>query len=142
MTQLQERLHKIADCYRLDLVYSFGSRTRQVKDFLGGLGELDKSLSSDVDIAVKLTPDQAAMSVREKVKLAIDLEDLFGLGPVDLVILSEADPFLAASIVRGERIFCRDPYLADEHELYVLRRAGDLAPFELERLSMIFTKAS
>jgi hypothetical protein len=45
---------------------------------------------------------------------------------------------LSTNIVRGERIFCRDPYAADEYELYILRRAGDLAPFEKDRLSLIF----
>jgi hypothetical protein len=76
------------------------------------------------------------------VQLAADLENLLEVQRVDLVILSEADPFLCANVVRGERIFCRDPHSADEYELYVLRRAGDLAPLEHERLSMIFTKVS
>jgi uncharacterized protein len=52
----------------------------------------------------------------------------------NLVLLSEADPFLAANIIRGERLFSRDERSADEYELYVLRRAGDLAPFERERI--------
>jgi len=141
MTPLQEKLREIADRYRIDLVYSFGSRTNEVRDFLSGLGELDERSTSDGDIGVKLSPRPAAMSVREKVKLTTDLEALLGVSRVDLVILSEADPFLAANVVRGERIFCRDPHLADEYELYILRRAGDLAPLELERLSMILTRA-
>ena len=56
---------------------------------------------------------------------------------MDLVVLSEADPFLAAEIIRGERIFDRDSLEADEYELYVLRRAGDLAPLERERMALI-----
>ena len=142
MNPRHEKLCEIADRYHIDLAYSFGSRAHEVKDFLRGLGELDKSSPSDVDIGVKLSPRPAVMLVKDKVKLAIDLEEVLGVGQVDLVILSEADPFLSANIVRGERIFCRDPYLADEYELYMLRRAGDLAPLELERLNMIFTKAS
>ena len=43
-----------------------------------------------------------------------DLEDLFGCGRVDLVVLPEADPFVAAEIIRGERLFSRDEYEADE----------------------------
>jgi hypothetical protein len=65
------------------------------------------------------------------------LEDLFGVARVDLVILREADPFLAANIVRGERLYALDPYAADEYDLYVLRRAGDLAPLERERMALI-----
>ena len=43
-----------------------------------------------------------------------------------------AYPFLAVNVIRGERLFCSDRYAADEYELYILRRAGDLA--ELERI--------
>ena len=56
---------------------------------------------------------------------------------VDLVILSEADPFLAAEIIRGERLFALDEYEADEFDLYILRRAGALAPLERERMGLI-----
>ena len=141
MSAVQNRLREISDRYRVDIIYSFGSRAHEVRDFLSGQGEWDKSITSDVDPAVKVAPDMASMSVREKVGLTAELEDLLGAQRVDLVILSESDPFLSANIVRGERIFCRDPYLADEYELYILRRAGDLAPLELERLSIVFTNA-
>ncbi len=65
------------------------------------------------------------------------LEDAFEVPRVDLVMLAEADPFLAANVVRGERLYARDTYLADEYDLYVLRRAGDLAPLERERIALI-----
>jgi hypothetical protein len=53
------------------------------------------------------------------------------------VILPEADPFLAANVVRGERLYAENEYRADEYDLYVLRRAGDLAPLERERMALI-----
>jgi len=59
------------------------------------------------------------------------------IGRIDLVVLPEADPFLAANIIRGERLFPHDANAADEYELYILRRAGDLAPLERERQSLI-----
>ena len=65
------------------------------------------------------------------------LEDLFLVSRVDLVIITETDPFLAANIIRGERLFSRNAYLADEYDLYVLRRAGDLVPLERERIALI-----
>lgn len=49
---------------------------------------------------------------------------------VDLVDAARAGAFLALDIVRGERVFCREPNEADRFELSVLRRAGDLLPFE------------
>jgi predicted nucleotidyltransferase len=138
MDLLKQQLHKTCDHHRIDLVYAFGSRACEIREFICGRGEIDNENSSDVDMGVKSSPKRKAMSVREKVEMAAEIEDLLGVGRVDLVILSEADPFLSANIVRGERIFCRDPYAADEYELYILRRAGDLAPLEKERLSLIF----
>ena len=141
MTASSEQLLEICDRHGLDLVYSFGSRGSEVRDYLKGFVALDKNNLSDVDIGVRLSTTKATMSAREKVQVAAEMEELLGVGRVDLVLLQEADPFLSANIVRGERIFSRDPYMADEYELYILRRAGDLAPLEHERLSMVFTKA-
>ena len=68
------------------------------------------------------------------------LEDLLGVTRVDLVVLAEAGAFLAANAIRGERLYARDTYQADEYDLYVLRRAGDLAPLERERQALILGK--
>ncbi len=62
------------------------------------------------------------------------LEDLLECPRVDLVVLDEADPFVAAEVIRGERLFARDEDVADEYDLFVLRRAGDLAPSERDRI--------
>jgi hypothetical protein len=47
------------------------------------------------------------------------------------------NPFLAANIIRGERLFADDSYHADKYDLYILRRAGDLSPLERERMALI-----
>ena len=75
-------------------------------------------------------------SVQDRVRLSIELEDLLGVNRVDLVVLPEADPFLALDIIRGELLYCEDEDAQAEDELYVLRRAGDLAPLERERLAL------
>ena len=89
-----------------------------------------------LDIAV-LPARGCALSAHDKVCLALALEDMLDVPRVDLVVLPEADPFLAANIVRGERLYAQDAYKADEYDLYVLRRAGDLAPLERERMALI-----
>lgn len=91
---------------------------------------------SDVDIAVKLSAGET-LSARAKEELALDLEHILGGGRVDLLALEQADPFLAVNIIRGERLFCTDPFEADQYELYILRRAGDLAPFERMRIDSV-----
>lgn len=75
-----------------------------------------------------------------KVGLAVALEDLFNCARVDLVVLPEVDPFVAADVICGELLVTRDQYEADEYELYVLRRAGDLIPLERERQELILGK--
>ncbi len=77
------------------------------------------------------------LTAKQKVELTLELEDLFQISRVDLVILPEAPPYLASNIVQGERLYARDEDLADEYDLYVLRRAGDLMPFHRQRLDLI-----
>lgn len=57
--------------------------------------------------------------------------------PVDVVDAARAGAFLALEIIRGDRVFTRDHSRADEFELYVLRRAGDLEHFERERRRLL-----
>jgi hypothetical protein len=95
-------------------------------------------VNSSADIDIGALPEQGKrLSIREKSLIAIELEEIFQADRVDLVVLPEADAFLAANIIRGERLYCRDTYAADEYELYALRRAADLAPLEGERLALI-----
>jgi predicted nucleotidyltransferase len=129
-------LARLSERYRLSAIYAFGSRAKEVAVLAGQkYGRLVKS-TRDVDIAV-LPHAQVSLSVKEKVEIALELEELFGASRIDLVSLPEADPFLAANAIRGERIYCRDDHEADEYELFILRRAGDLIPLERERIRLI-----
>ena len=137
--KLEQSLREIATQYDLVAIYAFGSRAREIASRMPR-SRADKSVAehpdADVDIGVLCTPGHD-LSARDRVKLMLALEDLFQAPRVDLVILREADPFLAANIVRGERLYAQDSYLADEYDLYVLRRAGDLAPLARERMALI-----
>ena len=118
------------------IVYAFGSRSRQVLAWTRGELVTLPDSSSDVDIGVKALPG-VAWSLDDKVEITYAFCDWLGVPWVDLVVLEEADPFLAANVIRGERLYADDEYLADEYDLYVLRRAGDLIPLERERLDLI-----
>jgi len=140
MNNRTKALKGICEQYAIDILYVFGSRSKEAKAWLdNNLTELRQGLT-DLDIGMKPAV-KAVFSVREKVSLALALEDLFGVTRVDLVVLSEADSFLAANIIRGERLYANDNYLADEFDLYILRRAGDLAPLERERMALIMGKS-
>jgi len=136
---MEERLGWIsAFCERhgIESLHAFGSRGREIADWVEGKRPTLARSSADVDIGV-LPRGGRKLSIREKSTIATELEEILQAGRVDLIVLPEADPFLAANVIRGERLYCRDTYGADEYELYVLRRAGDLAPLERERLSLI-----
>ena len=136
MKSRRQGLKQICQQYGVHTLYVFGSQAKEIKNLLEGHRNISLLMSSDVDIGVKLKSGEK-FSVSEKVNLALALEDLLGCKRVDLVSLSEADPFLAAEVIRGERLFAHDEHEADEYELYVLRRAGDLAPLERERMALI-----
>ena len=129
-----ESLARLCRQFEIEFVYAFGGRAREVEEWLEGRRASLASGAADADVGVKAA---RALSAEDKVRLSLALEDLLGVTRVDLVSLSEADPFLAANIVRGERLYARDAHQADEYDLYVLRRAGDLAPLERERMALI-----
>ena len=60
---------------------------------------------SDIDIGVLFshTPD-----LTEMLLVVGLLEDSFGVGQVDLVVLNDAAPVLRFEAISGRRIFCRD----------------------------------
>ena len=136
MIDRRAAVEKICQEFHVAILYVFGSRADEVYDWLEGkVSELAPG-PSDVDVGIKAVPG-IRWSVHDKVQLAIALEDLFGCNRVDVVVLDTANPFLADEIIRGNRLFARDEYEADEYDLYVLRRTGDLAPLERERMALI-----
>jgi len=134
MNAHKEQIEALCRENRLRLMYVFGSRAGEVWALFNGDGKSLPKSASDVDIAVL---PAAALTVDQKVTLALALEKLFDVERVDLVSLAEADPFLAANVIRGERLYAFDAYEADEYDLYVLRRAGDLAEIERERMALV-----
>lgn len=129
-----EALARLCRQFDIETLYVFGSRAREVQEWVSGQRPSLSSKSTDVDVGVKAS---RVLTANDKVRLSLALEDLLGVIRVDLLSLSEVDPFLAANIVRGARLYARDAYQADEYDLYVLRRAGDLAPLERERMALI-----
>jgi predicted nucleotidyltransferase len=133
-------LTALAERFGLDAIYLFGSRASEVAAFARGQADLNTDAASDVDVAV-LPRRNRQLSARDKVRLAAALEDLWDVGRVDLVVLPEANPFLTVDAVAGECMYARDPDALAEYELYVLRRAGDLAPFERARRRQLLEQA-
>lgn len=133
-TRRAEALAASCGRFRIAVLYAFGSRALEARAWLEG--ENLFAGASDLDVGV-LPVAGGRLSARDRVELTIALEDLFQVPRVDLVVLPEARPFLASAVIQGERLFARNQDEADEYDLYVLRRAGDLLPFHRERVRMV-----
>ena len=137
----EKRLSELARAYRLADIYVFGSRAAEIAAMIRNGRAMKRASSSDVDIGIR--PKQGPrLSTRDLVNLAVELEDLLGVNRVDLVLLPDAEPFLALDIIRGELLYADDPLDQAHYELFVLRRAGDLLPFKRERIDLILQGAA
>ena len=93
---------------------------------------------SDLDIGVLLRWD-AYPSARERFEMRLRLTGELGVQrmPMDVIILNDAPPILAARIVtEGQRLFCTDAAADHAFRRDAQLRAADLVPF-LRRLSRV-----
>lgn len=127
-----DALRAVAERFGVDALYGFGSRAIEALSFVEGRGGFDAAHSSDLDVAA-LPATERTWDAAERVALVDALEHVFAARRVDLVVLPEATAMIALAAVSGELLYVRDRHLEAEYQLYVLRRAGDLAPLERER---------
>ncbi len=118
------------------ILYSFGSRARETLAWLDDPDAVLAAGPSDVDLGVKPLP-ATEFSWKTEVALEQALEDLLGVERIDLINLDNANPFLAAEVIHGERLYAESEYAADNYDLYILRQEGDLAYLEEERARLL-----
>jgi len=129
---LTDSLTGLCHEHALTALYVFGSRAHEIAARVAGRREPSEHPTSDVDIGV-LPPRGGRLSAKARVRLAQELEAILGVDRVDLVVLPEAEAFLAADVVRGELLAATDLDAEAEAQLYFLRRAADLAPYLREQ---------
>jgi predicted nucleotidyltransferase len=134
-TLTTKALKQLAEKYRLEVIYAFGSRSKEALAHVKG--ELDEIGPRESDLDIGVMPEEGSgLSAQLKARLTMNLEDLFGVNRVDVVVLTEVETFLALDIVRGELLYCKDADKQAEYELYILRKAGDLAHYERQKRQM------
>jgi predicted nucleotidyltransferase len=127
--------------YRIDCLYVFGSRIREISQKVLGFPSPPGTGAGGSDVDIGVLPEEGVrLDVREKVRLIAELEGLLEVGRVDLIVLPEASADLAFEVIQGECLFDADPDRSAEYELYVMRRAGDLAPYLRERVRGVLTE--
>lgn len=136
-----QKLSEICRRYTVADLYVFGSRAAEIAARLRQKSGLPSQQQSDVDIGV-FPAERVVWTPEKRVNLSMELEDLLQADRIDLVLLPEAEPFLALDIVRGELLYTDDPDRQARYELFVLRRAGDLLPFKRERTRMILEEGA
>ena len=134
MNKIKEQIWDIASQYGLQIIYAFGSRAKEASDLAENRIEHLPSTPADLDIGVKT---ERLLTVEEKVKIAILFEDLFNVSRVDLIVLPEAPVSLALEIVTGEILYMQDSTYEAEYQLYIMRMAADLLPYERMKQKMI-----
>ncbi|MFX0202574.1 MAG: nucleotidyltransferase domain-containing protein [Candidatus Hodarchaeota archaeon] len=134
--EIRHKLKLIVERYNLVAIYAFGSRAAEIAMLVKGKTVDARCAESDLDIGVQPARGVKLLA-KDKVRLAIELEDLFRVQRIDLVVIPEAGPFLALDIILGELLYCKGLDEQAEHELYILRLAGDLAYYERHRRSQI-----
>lgn len=135
-TPLAHDLERLCRKHGAIALYVFGSRAMEIAARARCGEERPERGSSDVDIGL-LMPRDGSLDERERVRLTAGIEDLLGVERVDLVVLGEASSFLAADVVSGELLVDVSPRETAEFELFALRRAGDLLPFQRSRVSAV-----
>ncbi len=135
---IAEKLQCMARRLGLADIYAFGSQARVALEQLNATRCDPLRFAPNLDLDIGVRPFYGVhLTARQRVDLALELEDLFSVPRVDLVLLPEADPYLALEIVRGELLYTADADEEARYQLFVLRRAADLARFQRERIRMI-----
>ena len=129
---LQVGLEALAAEYELLAIYVFGSRAEEIAARATGGPAAATHPGSDVDIGVEPLRGRD-LSAQDRVRIVQRLETLLDAPRVDLIILPEANAFLAADVVRGELLLATDLDAEAEVQLYHLGRAADLAPLLREQ---------
>jgi predicted nucleotidyltransferase len=138
-SNLRKALKAVAERYSIVALYVFGSRALEITARVRGEPSPSCASGTDVDIGVQLLSGKN-LSVREKVRCAMELEDVLGVSRVDLLVISDVNPFLALDIIRGELLYCHDFDEQSEYELHVLRRAADLTYYQGESIRRILSE--
>jgi len=133
-----DRIAAIAARFGIDALYAFGSRATEALARVEGGSAFEAGGPSDLDVAVLPLPGRV-LNTDERVALAAALEDLFPAPRVDLVVLPEAPPFVALAAVSGELLYVGNRVRESHYQLFVMRRAGDLAPYERARRAHVLS---
>lgn len=126
---MKDEVIRFAESNKLSLIYFFGSRTK----------EDTTTFKSDYDFAFFLdeTIKDSSTSNYFKGSLISQMEQIFKIRPVDIVILNIAPPILSYQIIKkGELLYSINDELRTEFEAKVIRDYLDFSYYNEKFNSM------
>lgn len=122
---MKRRLQEIAENYGIALIYLFGSRAKEGKEYLEGKS-IVTDLKSDLDIAV-VFKNIEYIDVKIYASIYKDLSLLFDKFEIDLIFMHEHSPLFQYEIIKGYKVYSADDEFADSFEESIIKQAEDLA---------------
>ncbi len=121
---MKNNIQEIAERYRINLIYLFGSQSDKGRRYLEGeVVELDSFADLDIAIVFEKPPVDAMKSYGNLFKEFSKIFDPFN---IDLVFMHELNALFQYEIIKGIRIYEKDEFYADEFEEGIMKRAEDL----------------
>jgi len=134
MNLIKKKIKGFAEKNHLQLIYAFGSRAKETLNLVKGKKPCRSLSKSDLDIGVK---PERRLTVEDKVNISLFFEDIFDVPKVDVVVIPEAPISLAMEIVKGELLYAKNDTYEAEYQLYIMRRAAELIPYEKMKRELI-----
>lgn len=117
-------IRNVAEKFGIALIYIFGSQSKNGKRYLQG-NSINIEDFSDLDLAVSFKNIPSA-PMKIYGDLYKELSEIFEPFHIDLIFMHEVDVLFQSEIIKGIKIFEKDPFLADEFEEMVMKKAEDL----------------
>jgi predicted nucleotidyltransferase len=140
-TAVSEKLEEICRRHGVSSLFAFGSRGAEIAGMVRGHEVPPGPASSDLDLGV-LLPRSGEPAAFSAVRFTAELEDLFGVPRVDLVVLGRASALLAVEAIKGELLVDLAGRETAEFELFALRRAADLLPHQRARVDAVLREGA
>jgi predicted nucleotidyltransferase len=117
-------IRALAERYGITIIYLFGSQADKGKKYLKG-ENVKLDIFADLDVAIAFEK-QPAEPMEIYGALFKELSKIFDPFDIDLIFMHELDALFQYEIIKGERVYEKDEFSADEFEEGIMKRAEDL----------------
>lgn len=110
--------------YGITIIYLFGSQADKGRRYLEG-EDVNPDIFADLDVAIAFE-DLPAEAMKTYGILFKEISKIFDPFNIDLIFMHELNALFQYEIIKGERIYEKDEFSADEFEERIMKMAEDL----------------